>query len=249
MADFAGFRSLKANFTTTPNQYFDRVVGHYHPCVERVVAILVRSTLGWEDPDTGERRLEAELALKDFIRPELSESSARTGIAGAIEAGFIIQTMPATNKQPARYALRWVDATAQKEAITRQRKAHGITRRHGAPVMDPKWKSRGVTVRPLSVRGVTVTPPKESESEIKSSSEKKRSFKKGLASPSGKVVEDADVLATLPKEQWATLEAEARARVIAEYVDPVRKLAREGKAWTTVRPMMRKILAEKGFSA
>lgn len=193
-AKFKGFRSLKANFTTTPNQYFDKVVGHYHPCVERVVAILIRSTLGWEDPDTGERRLEAELALSDFVRPELSRNSARTGIAGAIDAGFIVETMPATNHAPARYALRWEDAAAQKQAIVRQRKAHGSSRRKGMPVDRPKWAksiSRGTTIAPQNnsgqacgptvgpptVGGPTVGPPYNNESGKKFSSEKKRRFK------------------------------------------------------------------------
>ena len=180
MTTFTGFKSLRANFTAVPNQFFDRVVGHYHPCVERVIAILIRSTLGWEDPDTGERRLEAELALSDFVRPQLCESSARKGIAGAIEAGFITQTMAATTRQPARYALRWEDAKAQAQALTRQRRAHQTAKRTGKEVMEPKWKkSRGVTVTPLrgvTVRGVTVTPPSYSK-EILSEKEKEQTNK------------------------------------------------------------------------
>lgn len=54
-----------------------------------------------------------------------------------------------------------------------------------------------------------------------------------------------DALDALPVEEWAALEAEARARVIAENADPVRRLAREGKAWTSVRPMMRKLLGSR----
>jgi len=198
-ANFKGFRSLKANFTATPNQYFDKVVGHCHPCVERVVAILIRSTLGWEDPDTGERRLEAELALSDFVRPELSRNSARTGIAGAIEMGFLIETMPATNHAPARYALRWEDAPAQTQAIGRQRKAHGSSRRKGLPVDRPKWAksiSRGTTVVPQNngeqawgttvgppmVGRPTVVPPYNNESGKKFCSEKKRRFKNDSSS-------------------------------------------------------------------
>lgn len=185
MSAFPGFKPLSANFTTTPNQFFDSVVGHYHPCVVTVIAILIRSTLGWADPDTGERRLEAELPLPAFVRPELSESSARKGIAGAIEAGFIIQTQAATNKQAARYALKWQDAEAQKQAIGKQRRAHKTTRRKGVAVMEPKWgkRMRGATVAPLTVTPLdstplTVTPP-NSRLLKKSSSEKKEERKKG----------------------------------------------------------------------
>jgi len=56
--------------------------------------------------------------------------------------------------------------------------------------------------------------------------------------------EGKDALDMLPRDQWTTLEAEARARVIAETTDPVRQLAKDGKAWTSVRPMMRKLLTE-----
>lgn len=50
-------------------------------------------------------------------------------------------------------------------------------------------------------------------------------------------------LDALSAEEWAALEEVARAQVVAESVDPVRRLAREGKAWTSVKPMMRKLLS------
>jgi len=56
--------------------------------------------------------------------------------------------------------------------------------------------------------------------------------------------QDSDVLDHLTSEQWAVLEAQARERVIAETADPVRQLARDGKAWTSVKPMMRRLLTE-----
>ena len=62
-----------------------------------------------------------------------------------------------------------------------------------------------------------------------------------LTSSSG---EEPDILNSLPADHWATLEAEARTRVIAETADPVRQLAKDGKAWTSVKPMMRKLLTE-----
>ena len=139
---FQGFRGLPADCTPTPDQYFDQVVGRYHPCVERVIAILIRATLGREDPDTGERRLEAALPLSAFVRPELSRSSARKGLAGAIEAGVVVETLAATNREAARYALRWEDAEAQAQAIARQRGDSSGDRRPGAAAMEPKWKAR-----------------------------------------------------------------------------------------------------------
>lgn len=254
MTTFPGFRALSANFTATPNQFFDRVVGHYHPCVVTVVAVLIRSTLGWADPDTGERRQEAELALSAFVRPELSESSARKGLAQAIEAGFIVCTMEPTNKQPARYALRWEDPAQQRRAIAQQRRAHGPVRRRGVPVQAPKWRKappRGVTVAPLTDTPQTPTPltdaPPNSKGILnKSSPKKKQGFKEGLASPGRE--DGPDALGRLSPAEWAALEAEARARVIAENGNPIRELAQKGKAMERVKAMMRKILAEKGVT-
>ena len=51
-------------------------------------------------------------------------------------------------------------------------------------------------------------------------------------------------LSTLTPEAYAALEAEAREVVIATTQDPVRMLARQGKANTTVLCMMRKLKAE-----
>lgn len=122
---FKGFRSLSANFTPTPNQFFDEVLGHYPSRVVTVVGILIRNTLGWEDPDTGERRIEAELPLSSFIRPDLCENSARKGLAEAIAAGLIVRTVAANSREGARYALRWADGAALERALEKSRRAHG----------------------------------------------------------------------------------------------------------------------------
>lgn len=123
---FNGFRSLSANFTPTPNQFFDEVLGHYPSRVVTVVGILIRSTLGWEDPDTGERRVEAELPLSSFIRPDLCENSARNGLAEAIAAGLIVRTVAANSREGARYALRWADGAALERALEKSRRMHGM---------------------------------------------------------------------------------------------------------------------------
>jgi hypothetical protein len=151
MGEFTGFRPLSANFTPTPNQYFEQVLGHQPYCVAIVVGILIRSTLGWEDPVTGERRQEAELSLSAFLRPELSEASARTGLKKAIEAGFIVRTASATAREGARYALRWADGDAQRAAIERARRANA----------DPLLTDsiRGLKSRPLKTRGLKSAPP------------------------------------------------------------------------------------------
>jgi len=73
--------------------------------------------------------------------------------------------------------------------------------------------------------------------------QEKKLEKKGNSTSS--LFQDADILDGLTPAEFAMLEAEARAKVIAETADPVRQLAKDGKAWTSVKPMMRKILSEK----
>ena len=176
---FDGFKSLSANFTATPNQFFDHIVGHYPSCVVTVVAILIRSTLGWEDPVTGDRRVEAELPLSAFLRPDLCESSARKGLAQALSAGFIVQTARANNRDGSRYALRWEDAVAQQKAIERSRRALQD------PILeDPSRavESGGLRNTPLESGGVNSgglknTPPLK-DSKKRFSEKERKSFKK-----------------------------------------------------------------------
>ncbi len=145
---FGGFKAISANFTPAPNQFFDEVLGHY-PCrVVTVVGILIRSTLGWEDPDTGDRRIEAELPLSSFIRPDLCESSARKGLAEAMGAGLIVRTAAASSRDGARYALRWADGAALERALAKSRRMHGTE----SPVR-PATENRGLKNTPLDESG------------------------------------------------------------------------------------------------
>ncbi|MBB6054089.1 hypothetical protein [Armatimonas rosea] len=124
MSDFEGFQPLEANFTPTPNQFFDYVVPNFPPCVVSVVATIIRATLGWTDPLTGEKRIEAELSVADIQRrAKLSRNSARDGIRGALTAKLIIETAETYATSGARYALRWSDEARQRAAIERQRRA------------------------------------------------------------------------------------------------------------------------------
>lgn len=124
MSDFEGFQPLEANFTPTPNQFFDYVVPNFPPCVVSVVATIIRATLGWTDPLTGEKRIEAELSVADIQRrAKLSRNSARDGIRGALTAKLIVETAETYATSGARYALRWSDEARQRAAIERQRRA------------------------------------------------------------------------------------------------------------------------------
>lgn len=121
---FGGFPSLEANFTPVPNIFFDFVVPNFPECVIKVVAVIIRATLGWNDPVTGERRIEAELSLSDIQRRgQMSRSAARDGVRKALESGLITETAGAYATAGSRYALRWADEERQRITIERHRKA------------------------------------------------------------------------------------------------------------------------------
>lgn len=254
---FKGFPAIEANYTMCPNMFFDRIVGFFEPCVVNVVAILIRETLGWRNQHTGTRKIEAEVALSTFVRHGMSQESARKGLRLATEAGLIIRTEPPSPKDPARYALRWEDPATQKQAIKEERqafrarrtKAGGLRDRFSKQEAMPKQmaKPRVPEIRvpdssTLEFRVPDSAPPSNKGVLNKSSPEKKQSFKKGSASLAR---QEADVLGGLAPAEWAALEVEARARVIAENRNPVRALAQQGKAMERVRAMMRTLLAEK----
>ena len=54
-----------------------------------------------------------------------------------------------------------------------------------------------------------------------------------------------NILDQLSAAEFTALEAEARARVIVELGEPIRTLARQGKALSDVKRMMRKMLGER----
>ena len=139
---FEGFENFKSNFTPVPNEFFAKVAFQYPSCVVEVVMVLIRETLGWEDIYTGGRKVEAEIPRSRFMRYGLSEQSTRRGINGAIEAGLIRETMPATNAEPARYALRWKSDDVQNKAIEKQRRGEGESERRGIELPNkPRWKT------------------------------------------------------------------------------------------------------------
>jgi len=248
---FGGFPPLDANYTMCPNVFFDRIVGFHEPCVVNVVAILIRETLGWLNQHGRGRKIEAELPLSTFVKHGLSQETARKGLRLAAAAGFIIKTEVPSPKDPARYALRWEDPKVQKDAIKEERRALQARRTKSGGLRDNftkktvlksrVLKSSTLKSRVLKSRVLKSRVLKSKESLNRSSPEKKEESSKGLTSSLGK---EPDILDSLPADQWAPLEAEARSRVIAETADPVRQLAKDGKAWTSVKPMMRKLLTE-----
>lgn len=156
---FAGFAPLTGNFTLTPNQFFDQIL-YEEDCVVKVVGLLIRETLGWEDPRTKARRVEASLPMSAFAQRGLSRNSVRKGLDLALERGYIVKTAEETSRTPARYALRWEDQEGQTEAVRRER----LAREERGSKNDP--------VKFCTARGSKNDPPfkqgslKETEKEI-----------------------------------------------------------------------------------
>lgn len=125
---FPGFRPPEANFTATPNEFFDKVLRYQPLCVVMVVGLLIRATNGWRDSVTGDKRVEADMSYADFVRLGMSRGSAQNGVKAALEAGFIVITGEHSNRDKTRYAIRWADDVALKTAVMRQRRANNDQR-------------------------------------------------------------------------------------------------------------------------
>ena len=181
---FAGFAPLTGNFTLTPNQFFDQIL-YEEDCVVKVVGMLVRETLGWEDPRTKARRVEASLPMSAFTQRGLSRNSVRKGLDLALQRGYIVKTAEETSRTSARYALRWEDQEGQAEAVRRERLAGEERGSKNDPVKfcasrgsknDPPFKQRSLkekekeTERTLNVgEGTTFLDSEEEEAHSRSS--------------------------------------------------------------------------------
>lgn len=114
--EFAGFKAPTSNTTYTPNQFFDVVVPHFSRGVVRIVAFLLRKTLGWCDADGNPQEEQIEVSYSDLERKAgVSRDMIRSALDEAL-AGRVIECiregrprMAHDAGQSALYALRWSD--------------------------------------------------------------------------------------------------------------------------------------------
>lgn len=111
---FPGFDHLSANFTYTPNQFFDVCLPHYSRGVVRLVAYMIRQTLGYCDPSGAPQRSQLQVSWSDIERDAgLSRRAIPEAIEEAIKGDFIICMRPAVRDQKgvraqsAVYGLKW----------------------------------------------------------------------------------------------------------------------------------------------
>ena len=119
---FAGFALPTSNTTYCPNQFFDVCLPHYPRGVVRLVAYLIRKTLGWSDAD-GKPQAErhavtyAELAA----RAGVSRDMIRSAIDGAVNGHFIrCVRQPRSRRLGSSsvtgvYELKWDDAAGHAD--------------------------------------------------------------------------------------------------------------------------------------
>jgi len=117
MADaggFPGFHPPVSNTTYTPNQFFDVVLRHGSRGAVRLVAYLIRRTLGWCDADGRPREAQVTVTWRELEeRAGIGHSSIGEAVAEALAARYLVCVRPGSPDRPgapaasACYALRW----------------------------------------------------------------------------------------------------------------------------------------------
>jgi hypothetical protein len=111
---FPGFKAPTSNTTYTPNQFFDVVIPNFSRGVVRIVAYLLRKTLGWCDANGNPQEEQIEVTYSELER---KAGVSRDMIRGALDdalAGRLVECVTAGRPklahdagQTARYQLCW----------------------------------------------------------------------------------------------------------------------------------------------
>ncbi|MEO7966249.1 MAG: hypothetical protein ABIT38_20295 [Gemmatimonadaceae bacterium] len=97
---FPGFEHLSSNFTYTPNQFFDVCLPHYSRGVVRLVAYMIRQTLGYCDPSGTPQRSRLQVSWSDIERDAgLSRRAIPEAVEEAIKGELIVCLSPAIRDQ------------------------------------------------------------------------------------------------------------------------------------------------------
>ncbi len=114
---FSGFQLPTSNTTYTPNQFFDVCLPHYSRGVVRLVAYMIRKTLGWCDRDGNPQEENILIPYQDLVEHAgISRGAIRQTIDEAIAGRFIRCVRHGRPNSAGRsavtalYQLRWDDA-------------------------------------------------------------------------------------------------------------------------------------------
>ncbi|MCA9062828.1 MAG: hypothetical protein KDA96_07210, partial [Planctomycetaceae bacterium] len=112
--EFPGFSPLTANYIYCPNQFFDVCLPNCSRGTVRLVAYLLRETLGWLDGDGNPQRQDIAISYCDLIRKAgVSRGAIQAALQDAVDGGFIvcrkegIASAKGASAQTAMYSLRW----------------------------------------------------------------------------------------------------------------------------------------------
>ena len=111
---FQGFQPLDANYVYCPNQFFDICLKSNSRGMVRIVAYILRQTLGWFDENGQPINQTVKVSYRDLIeKAGVSRGAIRPAIQRAEAIGFIkccVQPTPnvkSKSSQTAEYTLRW----------------------------------------------------------------------------------------------------------------------------------------------
>jgi hypothetical protein len=87
---FDGFEPLTGNFVYCPNQFFDVCLPNYSRGVVRLVAFMLRETIGWLDKNGNPIKQNITVSYADLVnKAGVSRGAARKVIDEAVAGGFI----------------------------------------------------------------------------------------------------------------------------------------------------------------
>lgn len=111
---FAGFEHPTANFIYTPNQFLDVCIPYNSRGVVRLVAYVLRRTLGWLDKNGEPIEQDIAVPFTELVdKAGISRGAIRDAIDQAVARGFLCCTQPGRKSaathaaQTAHYRLRW----------------------------------------------------------------------------------------------------------------------------------------------
>jgi hypothetical protein len=90
LQEFSGFALLQSNTTFTPNQFFDVVLRHSSRGCVRLVAYMIRRSLGWCDKNGKAREEQMQVSYNQLVSDAgISKGALRPAIDEAVEKHFI----------------------------------------------------------------------------------------------------------------------------------------------------------------
>jgi hypothetical protein len=115
---FGGFALPTSNTTYIPNQFFDVCLPHYSRGTVRVVAFMLRKTLGWCEADGEPQEKRRVISYGELERAGVARGMIRAALDEAVAGHFIVclrrphQSLAGQSAVSGLYELRWDETPA-----------------------------------------------------------------------------------------------------------------------------------------